>query len=100
MRLSEFEIKSIISLANVHFGSDVQVFLFGSRTNDQQRGGDIDLYIQNAGNRHLGVRSKINFLTDLVVAIGEQRIDVILDHQAIRNSGFHKTIRETGIQLC
>jgi hypothetical protein len=47
MRLSEFEIESIKSLACRHFGTDVQVFLFGSRTSNQQRGGDIDLVICN-----------------------------------------------------
>ena len=40
MRLSEFEILSIRTLAFRHFGTDVQVFLFGSRTFNQQRGGE------------------------------------------------------------
>ena len=100
MRLSEFEIESIKSLASHHFGTDVQVFLFGSRTRNQQRGGDIDLFIRNPNVTHLNTRTKINFITDLILQIGEQRIDVVLDDPNKQNSVFFKTIYQTGIQLC
>jgi uncharacterized protein len=100
MRLSEFEIESIKSLASRHFGTDVQVFLFGSRTSNQQRGGDIDLLIRNPNGEHLKTRTKINFITDLILLIGEQKIDVVLDNQDTKNSVFFKTIYQTGIQLC
>jgi hypothetical protein len=46
------------------------------------------------------VRSKINFITDLIFRIGEQKIDVVLDNPAMRKSQFLKTIYSTGIQLC
>ena len=100
MRLSKFEIESITKLANHHFGSDVQVFLYGSRTSNQLRGGDIDLYIRNTNGEHLDIRTKINFITDLILQIGEQRIDVVLDNPVKKNSAFFKTINQTGIQLC
>ena len=100
MRLSEFEIESIKRLAGIHFGRDVQVFLFGSRTNNQQRGGDIDLFIRGLNGGHLKARSKINFVTDLILLIGDQKIDVVLDNPVIKSSYFFKTISQTGIQLC
>jgi len=100
MRLSEFEIESITKLAHLHFGVGVHVVLFGSRTDNQQRGGDIDLFICNSNVSHLKIRTKINFLTDLMLQIGEQKIDVVLDHKKARNSVFFKTIYQTGIQLC
>ena len=51
MRLTEFEINVIKQSARDIFGSDVQVFLFGSRVDDTKKCGDIDLYIKaNAGN--------------------------------------------------
>ena len=100
MRLSEFEKECIISLASRHFGTDVQVFLFGSRTNNQHRGGDIDLFIRNPDGEHLNTRTKINFLADLILLIGEQKIDVILDNPDSKNSVFFKKIYQTGIQLC
>jgi len=100
MRLSEFEIECITNLAMRHFGKDVRVFLFGSRTEDQKRGGDIDLFISNLNNEPLKMRSKINFITDLILRIGDQKIDVVLDSPYKKNSGFFKTIYRTGIQLC
>ncbi len=100
MRLSEFEIESIKSLANLHFGKNVQVFLFGSRTRNQQCGGDIDLFIRNPDSEQLRIRTKINFITDLILQIGEQKIDVVLENPATKNSGFLKTIHQTAIQLC
>jgi predicted nucleotidyltransferase len=100
MRLSEFEIESIKQMASRHFGTDVQVFLFGSRTMNQLRGGDIDLFIRNPNGEHLKTRTKINFITDLILLIGEQKIDVILGNQLTKNSVLFKTIYQTGIQLC
>ena len=100
MRLSEFEIESIKSLADQHFGTGVQVFLFGSRTNDKQRGGDIDLFIRDPNGKQLKARTKINFITDLILLIGEQKIDVVLDNQDLNNSLFLKTISQKGIRLC
>ena len=100
MRLSKFEIESIKNLAGLHFGTDVEVFLFGSRTDNRRRGGDIDLFISNPAGKHLKVRSKIKFITDLILLIGEQRIDVVLDNPEKKDSVLYKTIHNTGIQLC
>lgn len=100
MRISEFEIESIKNVASKHFGKDVQVFLFGSRTMDQARGGDIDLFIRNQNNEKLEIRTKIKFITDLILLIGDQKIDVVLDNPAAEKSGFFQTIQQTGIRLC
>ena len=100
MRLSEYEIESILSAASRHFGTNVQVFLFGSRSNDQKRGGDIDLFISNPNNELLKIRAKIDFITELIQLIGEQKIDVILDNKNSGDSKLFRTIYQTRIQLC
>ena len=100
MRLSKFEIESIKNLACSHFGTDVHVFLFGSRTSDRQRGGDIDLFISNPDGSHLDSRTKVAFITDLIMLIGDQRIDVVLDNPERKDTSLLKTIRRSGIQLC
>ena len=43
MRLQSKEIQTIIQIAKDIYGETVQVYLFGSRLNDEKRGGDIDL---------------------------------------------------------
>ena len=100
MRLNGNEIDIIKKLAHLHFGEDVQVILFGSRTSDEKRGGDIDLFIRKKNGRKPDFRSKINFTTDLIIKIGEQKIDVVLDNPAMQGSEFLKTIYRTGIILC
>lgn len=100
MRLSKFEIENIKKIACHHFRNRVHVYLFGSRTNNKERGGDIDLFICKPNREKLKIRSKINFITDLIFKIGEQKIDVVLDNPTARNSLFLKTIYKTRIQLC
>ena len=75
MRLTEFEINVIKQSACDIFGSDVQVFLFGSRVDETKKGGDIDLYIKtNAGN---DLTHKIKLLVELEKKLGEQKIDIV-----------------------
>ncbi|HES75379.1 MAG TPA: nucleotidyltransferase domain-containing protein [bacterium] len=46
MRLSEQQANIICETTQRAFGTGVRVWLFGSRANDQARGGDIDLLIE------------------------------------------------------
>jgi hypothetical protein len=60
MRLQSKEIQTIIQIAKDIYGETVQVYLFGSRLNDEKRGGDIDL-LGLSGNFWL-VSFKISYL--------------------------------------
>jgi len=100
MRISEFEIETIKSLAKLHFGSNAEVFLFGSRTNNQLRGGDIDLFIRNPKGELLKIKTKIDFINELILQNGKKKIYVVLENLAIKNSSFLKTIYQTYIQVC
>jgi uncharacterized protein len=46
MRLTEAQIATIKSTTRAVLGEGVQVTLFGSRLDDQKKGGDVDLYIE------------------------------------------------------
>ena len=76
MRLTKSEISSIKSTFNEVFKSG-EIYLFGSRVDDSQKGGDIDLYIKsdNITNK---IEQKIEFLVKLKQKIGDQKIDVII----------------------
>lgn len=96
MRLSSFEINTIKSSAKKYFGDDVQVLLFGSRVDDNKRGGDIDLYIINPLKKNIYQR-KIKFLVELQSLLGEQKIDVLI---ATDNSRLiEQSALNTGIML-
>lgn len=75
MRLSRFEIENILKINNSVFGSDVKIYLFGSRIDDNEKGGDIDLFIEYDGADKF--EKKIDFLSKLQDVIGEQKIDII-----------------------
>jgi hypothetical protein len=100
MRLSQFEIESIYSLAIKWFGSDVKVFLFGSRADDTKKGGDIDLFISNNDELLLTLENKIQFLVDLKSLIGEQKIDVVFDNESTRSKlNFYNSIQKQFLEL-
>lgn len=77
MRLSSEYINQIRKIAKKIYGDDVRVVLFGSRTDDEARGGDIDLLIESPQKEQMNFENRIKFLTSLKLAIGDQKIDVI-----------------------
>ena len=48
MRLTPAQIDTIQSTVHAVLGEGAQVTLFGSRVHDQQKGGDVDLYVETA----------------------------------------------------
>jgi predicted nucleotidyltransferase len=95
VRLTTFEVTAIKQSAQEVFGSGVDVFLFGSRVDDDKRGGDIDLYIKTQTNNDL--THKIQFLIALEQKIGEQKIDVILAMD--KNRLIEQQAMNTGVLL-
>ncbi len=77
MRLSLSEIEAIIKCKNIAFNIQSKIYLFGSRLDDNKKGGDIDLYIQAQPHTNI-YNKKIQFLTTLESLIGEQKIDLII----------------------
>ncbi len=80
MRLTAGEIDAIVRIAQEIYGWGVEVFLFGSRTDDSKRGGDIDLLVRNAGEKK-GVLERVRMVTKLKLALGDRKIDVIGDYE-------------------
>jgi predicted nucleotidyltransferase len=95
MRLTDFEVSSIKKSARKIFGSGVEVILFGSRVDDNKKGGDIDLYIKAPTGNDL--KHKIEFLVALEQQIGEQKIDVILAED--QNRPIEQQAINTGVLL-
>ena len=79
---TQYEISSILKAFYETF-KDGKNFLFGSRVDDTQRGGDIDLYIVSH-NLENTLEKKIKFLVLLKQLIGYQKIDVIISKDSTR----------------
>ena len=101
MRLTPEQAAIIRSAAAEAFGSDARVRLFGSRVDDSKRGGDIDLLVQTTQTQPDALASaSIAMLARLYRALGEQKIDVVLDapvHGATR--AIVTTAKTTGVLL-
>lgn len=82
MRLTQYEIDSI-NKAFVETFKDGEIYLFGSRTDDTARGGDIDLYIKTEDKKDLH-KKKIEFLVKLQNLIGEQKVDIVFEKNVKR----------------
>lgn len=85
MRLTDQQVHTIRSAADEAFGPGVELRLFGSRVDDSQRGGDIDLYVATGetGLERL-LDAEIAFLAKLKTQLGDQRIDLVVDYPARR----------------
>lgn len=80
MRLQTKDIKRILQVAREIYGNDVKVYLFGSRTDDTKRGGDIDLLVRTSEEKK-GILARVRMIAALKCFLGDQKIDVIGDHE-------------------
>ena len=79
MSLNEKQVQSIKAALEVSYGPDAEVWLFGSRTDDALRGGDIDLLVRNAPEGENWFKCKIKFQVEMEKRLGERRIDVVVE---------------------
>lgn len=99
MRLTQEQKQVIREEVAQIFGPDVRVRLFGSRLDDRQRGGDIDLYIEAEGSPAELLDRELNLYSRLQRRLGEQRIDIVVrgHNQPLRP--VDRSARATGIPL-
>jgi len=100
MRLSESQIEIINKLAKKYFGPMANVYLFGSRTDENKKGGDIDLFISNDDEDILTIEAKVRFLAELKRNIGDRKIDVVFDNANCREKKtFYRSITQNKVKL-
>ena len=101
IRLTTKEINSIKTIFTKYFGNTDHLWIFGSRVNPTQSGGDIDLYIESNNNSISSILDqKIKFLVDLKNTIGEQKIDVIINIKSLnKDLTIYEEAKNTGIML-
>lgn len=96
MRLTAQEIAAIRH-AVIMVDPNAKVFLFGSRVDDQKRGGDIDLLVES---KIIGFSQKIDILVAIKSSIGEQKIDLLLTKDLKHDSDpFVRSIAKQAVSL-
>jgi predicted nucleotidyltransferase len=99
MRLTETQKQIIREEVLRAFGSSAQVRVFGSRLDDHQRGGDIDLYIEAEGAAGDLLDRELALYARLQRRLGEQRIDIIVRSPDQSARPVDRHARATGIAL-
>ncbi len=101
MRLTDQQRTIIRATVAETFGVGTDVWLFGSRVDDNKRGGDIDLLIEtDQVDVDAIARAEISFLTKIQMKLGEQKIDVLLDYPTRKNRPpIFSIAKQTGILL-
>jgi len=96
LRLKLEQQKAIKKLAADFFDTSM-VFIFGSRADFSQKGGDIDIYIQTQKKENI-LKSKLSFLREFEKLFGEQKVDLLVDNGTKRKEIFEIAKKE-GIAL-
>jgi predicted nucleotidyltransferase len=101
MRLTTTQIQTLREKSAHHFGADTHIWLFGSRTDDTKKGGDIDLLIEPSLQDPAAIiDAKLALLRDLHQTLGEQKIDIIIRRTSSTTElPIHRIAYTTGIQL-
>jgi len=93
MRLTEHEKNTIIEVVKT-VDPDAKVWLFGSRADDNKKGGDIDIGILSS---KIDVMGEIEIRQKTCDKIGEQKIDIVVSKNG--KEAFFNFIVTKGILL-
>lgn len=93
MRLANEE-QSAIRDTIRHVDADAMIYLFGSRTDDAAKGGDIDLLVLS---KKINLMTKLDILAKLHQRLGERKIDIAIYPDATRP--FPRLIMQEGVRL-
>lgn len=93
MRLSDNEKRDIVNAIS-EIDNEASIWLFGSRTDDKKRGGDIDIAVLS---KKIGIMEKIRIKRSICDKIGEQKIDLLVSNCG--NEAFFKFAVKEGLKL-
>jgi predicted nucleotidyltransferase len=93
MRLTTNEISAIKNCIS-EFDPVAKIYLYGSRTRNNAKGGDIDLLILTD---KIHLEEKIKLKLKLYDALGEQKIDILIPNE--ENKAFVELALKNGILL-
>jgi predicted nucleotidyltransferase len=95
MRLSVQEVRAIQEEVR-SLDPEAEILLYGSRADDDARGGDIDLLVITD---KLGFRDLLRLRRGILDRIGWQQLDLVLRRRDQLNESLALAARETGVRL-
>ncbi|MFU8839000.1 MAG: nucleotidyltransferase domain-containing protein [Thiohalomonadaceae bacterium] len=99
MRLTERQIHIIKEEVAQVFGPYASVWLFGSRTDDTAKGGDIDIMVEAAMSPDDALEKELKLYARLIRRLGDRRIDIIVHRADAPMLAVHQAAVTTGVRL-
>ncbi len=103
MRLTPDEVKTIVTVIQAAATHPVEIFLYGSRTDDQKKGGDIDLLVMTSQDEILSLTQKQLTILNRIKknpSVGDRRIDLhFATVEMLATDPFLKQVFPTAIKL-
>ncbi len=99
MRLTFSQIEMIRNTAEVVFGGAVRVTLFGSRIDDQARGGDVDLMVEVSHRVDEPALMGARVASRVSRAMNGRKVDVILKAPNLKSQPIHEIATRNGVIL-
>jgi predicted nucleotidyltransferase len=93
MRLKQIEAETIRS-AILELDPSAQIYLFGSRVDDNAKGGDIDILVLS---RQLRFKDKLIIKSNIFKKIEEQKIDILITQDT--DDPFVKIVKRKSVRL-
>lgn len=99
MRLRDKDRQTIKAAAREVFGDGAVVRLFGSRVDDDLKGGDIDLHVETDAAPEGRHRLRSKFWSLLQDRLGEQQIDVVVSERGRPTRAIERIAYREGVEL-
>ncbi len=99
MRLREDDVATIRRTVQEEVGADANVCLFGSRLDDNARGGDIDLLVRSPHPIAEPAMTAARISSRLIRAFHGRRVDVVLSAPNLRHLPIHEAAERSGVLL-
>jgi predicted nucleotidyltransferase len=99
MRLTRSQIQTIKNTVTRILGAPCRVWLFGSRVDDDARGGDIDLLVEADVTLPNRAETICRLYGGLVMALGDRKLDIVLKDARTVDAPIFEIARRTGVLL-
>ena len=96
MRLTKQQRMAINEAAAQTFGPEARVRVFGSRLDDGQKGGDIDLLVECTGPVENGVLAAARMAAKIQMRLGERKVDILYTWPGLEQSPAHRAAHAHG----